>query len=68
MGAPGRTSADEVRLAVALGPAEIEHVAQRAEIVEGRAEKRDLGRPHLFLSMPPGGLEPRTPGFGNLIR
>jgi excisionase family DNA binding protein len=50
MGDPARTSADEVRLAVALGPAELERIAQRAaEIVEARAAKAETQRPYLSV-------------------
>jgi excisionase family DNA binding protein len=50
MGEPARTSADEVRLAVALGPAELERIAQRAaEIVEARAAKPEAERPYLSV-------------------
>jgi hypothetical protein len=50
MGDPARTSAGEVRLAVALGPAELERIAQRAaEIVEARAAKAQAQRPYLSV-------------------
>jgi len=50
MGEPARTSADEVRLAVALGPTELERIAQRAaDIVEARAAKAEAHRPYLSV-------------------
>ena len=50
-GAPGDGArSDEVRLAVALSPAEVERIARRAaELVETRATRVDVGRPYLSV-------------------